>query len=202
MVSPSTRKVARWGGVTVSIGQFCCHILAAPLSLKAESRNDFRALEAAGRLIVALMRLSIASAISPQTAGRKTVCVKSWLPWRWLFAPVHRAPKQEPTIITTSILLTDIRLPGSPLRGAGGTCALKSAVIPARSTTLPDLGLITASAPAAPQSGPSSYGVTTWAKLLVRRMVSGSCRAAMMTVRFGHVRDHWRVAFRRAYAAF
>jgi hypothetical protein len=96
MVSPSTRKVARWGGVTVSIGQFCCHILAAPLSLKAESRNDFRALEAAGRLIVALMRLSIASAISPQTAGRKTVCVKSWLPWRWLFAPVHRAPKQEP----------------------------------------------------------------------------------------------------------
>jgi hypothetical protein len=83
-----------------------------------------------------------------------------------------------------------------PAHGAGGTCVGKSAATRARPIISPALGLTMDQMLVDHQSGPSSSGVTTSARSSARRMVSGSCRAATTAMRFGHVRDRWRVPLR------
>jgi hypothetical protein len=127
----------------------------------------------------------------PETARRKKVCVKSWLPWRWLFAPVHRLPKQERT---TEVIHTtgSIRMAAGRRLGAAGTCAPRSVAILARSTISPAPGRITVAMLAVRRSGPSSCGLTMSGKSLGTRMANGLSRAAMTVTPFGPVRGHWR----------
>jgi hypothetical protein len=77
------------------------------------------------------------------------------------------------------------------VRGADGTCARRSAPIPARPTTSPDLGRALDQMLAVRQLALSSFGVTMSARSLARKMASGSFRAATMVMRFGRVPDPW-----------
>jgi hypothetical protein len=88
------------------------------------------------------------------------------------------------------IRATGARVPedGLPL-GAAGICAVRSEPIRVPNTTSRDPGRTTAATPAVPRWARLSSGVTTSARLSVRRTVNGSSRAGTTVMRFELDRD-------------
>ena len=84
-----------------------------------------------------------------------------------------------------------MHIPGAPLRGAGGSCARRSAAIPVRNSISRDPGRDTAVMQAALRSARSSCGVTTSARSWATRTASGSSRAATTDMPCAHDRAHW-----------
>jgi hypothetical protein len=164
--------------------------------LKDRKRNDFRALDTAGHVASSYAVLLIAKAISfPKTARRKTVCVTSSPQWH-CSALVHQRQKPECIIIIAITIPTVIPKPDGLPPGADGTCARRWVAIPVRSTTSRGHGLTLAPMLVGPRLAPSLYGPITSAKSSVTKTGSGSSRAAMTAMAFGHARDRWRVPLR------
>lgn len=79
-------------------------------------------------------------------------------------------------------------MPGGRAPGADGSCVLRSAAILGRRTIWRAHGRITVPRRAVHTSARLSCGVITLEKLSATRMASGSCRAAMMVMRFARAR--------------